>query len=113
MILSLKDPQVDSTFQGASQQITRTITVGNTAHPLTTPFASPADWRDVWMYFLMVDRFNRSDVQPPKSMPYDKPFGGYQGGTFNGIRQRLQYIKASSAESVGAFRLWELSEVVQ
>src|SRR5712692_65819 len=35
-------------------------------------FASPADWRDQWIYFLMVDRFNNSQA-PPRHMPFDDP----------------------------------------
>src|SRR5260370_244796 len=43
---------------------------------------SPADWRDVWIYFLMVDRFNRPDA-PPRHQPWDDPnFDDYQCGPF-------------------------------
>lgn len=52
---------------------------------------SPEDWRDQWIYFLMVDRFNNPS-SPPKSV-YDAKFGGFQGGTIEGIRQQLQYLK--------------------
>ena len=40
-------------------------------------------------------------------MPYDKPFGEYQGGTFNGVRERLRYIK-----DLGAGAIW-LSPVLK
>ncbi|MBY0578367.1 MAG: hypothetical protein K2P57_04905 [Burkholderiales bacterium] len=56
---------------------------------------SPEDWRDIWIYFLMVDRFN-NPISPPNSLPgiaYDAKFGGYQGGTIEGIRQKLGYLK--------------------
>jgi len=33
---------------------------------LLQAFPSPADWRDQWIYFLMVDRFNNS-LAPPRS----------------------------------------------
>jgi glycosidase len=52
---------------------------------------SPEDWRDLWIYFLMVDRFNNPSA-PPKAA-YDANFGGFQGGTIEGIRQKLQYLK--------------------
>src|SRR5205809_2115549 len=52
---------------------------------------SPEDWRDCWIYFLMVDRFN-NPAAPPKAA-FDSPFGGFQGGTIEGIRQRLDYLK--------------------
>jgi glycosidase len=91
-MLSLADPTVRAFF---AQALT------------STPFPSPEDWRDVWIYFLMIDRFNRSDGQPPISLPYDKPFGRYQGGTFNGVRAELPYIK-----NLGARALW-LSPVLK
>ncbi len=91
-MLSLTDPAVQAAFAQA-----RT----------STPFPSPQDWRDVWIYFLMIDRFNRSDGQPPISLPFDKQFGRYQGGTFNGVRAQLQYIK-----NLGARAIW-LSPVLK
>lgn len=69
--------------------------------------ASPADWRDVWIYFLMVDRFNRAGA-PPRHQPWDDPnFDGYQGGTFGGVRAALPYIK-----ELGAGAIW-LSPVLK
>jgi glycosidase len=68
---------------------------------------TPTDWRDGWIYFVMVDRFNRVDA-PPRHQPWDDPrFDGYQGGTFDGVRAALPYIK-----SLGAGAIW-LSPVLK
>lgn len=70
-------------------------------------FPSPADWRDQWIYFLMVDRFNNSSA-PPRHQPFDDPgFFGFQGGNFAGIQDQLGYIKG-----LGAGAIW-LSPVLK
>jgi glycosidase len=107
MLLSLQDPAIRSNFAAASTPTTRTVKVGADTLTFTTPFASPQDWRDVWIYFLMLDRFNRADGRAPVSMPHDRPFGEFQGGTFNGVRERLPYIK-----ELGAGAIW-LSPVLK
>ncbi len=99
MLLSLNDCQ--AAFAQAAQAKTITVTVDGTEHVITTPFPSPEDWRDFWIYFIMLDRFNRNDGQPPKHMPYDTPFGEFQGGTYNGVRAQLKYIK-----ELGAGAIW-------
>ena len=33
-------------------------------------------------------------------MPHDRPFGEFQGGTFNGVRERLPYIKGLGAGAI-------------
>src|SRR5829696_2229882 len=106
MLDSLKDPKVRTAFDQAAKAATKTVQAGGEARTIATPFPSPADWRDVCIYFLMVDRFNRPG-QAPRSMPHDKPFGGFQGGTFNGIRERLKYIR-----DLGAGAVW-LSPVLK
>ncbi len=53
---------------------------------------SPEDWRDVVVYFLMVDRFNNPNAQP-KNLPFDAPFGDFQGGTIAGMQAKLPYLK--------------------
>jgi glycosidase len=64
-------------------------------------FPSPADWRDPWIYFLMVDRFNNSSAAPVHQ-PFDDPnFSGFQGGKVSGIRAQLPYLK-----QLGAGALW-------
>ena len=55
-------------------------------------FPSPADWRDAPIYFLMLDRFDNPQA-PPRNLPFDASFNRFQGGTFEGVRSRLQYIK--------------------
>ena len=107
MLLSLTDPLLRSTFDQAAKKTQRAVKIGTETRAITAPFPSPQDWRDVWIYFLMLDRFNRADGKPPASMPYDKPFGGFQGGTFNGVRDRLSYIK-----DLGAGAIW-LSPVLK
>jgi glycosidase len=67
----------------------------------TSSFPSPADWRDPWIYFLMVDRFNNPSA-PPVHTPFDDPnYFGFQGGKFSGIRAQLPYLK-----KLGAGALW-------
>lgn len=69
--------------------------------PVTGMFPSPEDWRDQWIYFLMLDRFNNPAASPANS-PFDDPnFDGFQGGKFSGVRQKLAYVK-----QLGAGAIW-------
>ncbi len=70
-------------------------------------FPSPEDWRDCPIYFLMVDQFN-NPAKAPNHQPFDDPnFYAYQGGSFDGVRAQLAYIK-----SLGAGAIW-LSPVLK
>ncbi len=63
------------------------------------PFPSPEDWRDLPIYFLMVDRFNNAN-QAPVHLPYDDPqYGDFQGGKFSGIQKKLSYIQQLGTKS--------------
>jgi glycosidase len=63
------------------------------AHP------SPADWRDLWIYFILVDRFANATGAAPAA-PWDSEYGGFQGGTLAGIRGRLDFIRGLGAGAV-------------
>ena len=59
----------------------------------SVPYPSPIDWRDRWIYFLMLDRFNNGGAAP-RHQPFDDPnFYGFQGGKFSGVQEQLAYIK--------------------
>ena len=97
MYTSLYAPEVQTVLDQAESK------AGNAGGP----FASPADWRDQLIYFIIVDRFNNPN-SPPKATPYDSPANNqYQGGTFSGIVQQLDYIK-----NLGAGAVW-LSPVLK
>src|SRR4051812_1683252 len=81
---SLKSQEIVDAFKAAA-------TASLSPDPNKRPVASPADWRDQPIYFLMADRFN-NPTKPPKHK-WDQPFGEYQGGTFNGVKEKLDYIK--------------------
>jgi glycosidase len=73
---------------------------------IPVPFPSPIDWRDTFIYFLMVDRFsNPTDNRVPP--PFESPTGERLGGTLRGVTAKLDYIK-----SLGAGALW-LSPVLK
>lgn len=70
-------------------------------------FPSPHDWRDLFIYFLLVDRFdnNQSDLPPydPASTPKGRdPAQGavFQGGNLKGITRRLDYIRGLGANTI-------------
>lgn len=76
-------------------------------------YPSPADWRDHFIYFLLIDRFHDGREHPPydgttrpRSLE-DHTGAGFQGGTLKGVTEKLTYIKG-----VGATTVW-LSPVLK
>ena len=61
---SVWDAEVQSTLDQAYQPGVKLVYVGNRNVEVLTPFPSPIDWRDTWIYFMMVDRFNNPAVLP-------------------------------------------------
>jgi hypothetical protein len=99
MPASINDAEVRAVFEGARAQTKRIIVGGNPVE-IPTPFPSPEDWRDQWIYFLMVDRFNNPEA-PPHFAPFDGMHGVFQGGTLNGVREQLDYL-----QQLGVGALW-------
>lgn len=71
-------------------------------------FPSPADWRDQFIYFLLVDRFHSGQRNIPAYVPGQTPIGRddpegerWQGGTLKGVTDQLDYIKG-----LGCTALW-------
>jgi hypothetical protein len=103
---SVFGPEVRAVFDGARTAQSRQVRVGNDTITIPTPFPSPQDWRDHWIYFLMIDRFNNPTVGPASTrqnpaVGFDQPFGEFQGGTFDGVMQQLDYIR-----QLGAGAIW-------
>ncbi len=92
MAMSIADAEVKTVMDGAKSQAAHLITLDGKQVEVAAPFPSPADWRDQGIYFLMLDRFN-NPTAPPRQLPYDSIDGSFQGGTFNGVRQQLPYLK--------------------
>jgi glycosidase len=88
MATSLDDPEVIAALSPAR------------VHP------SPADWRDKWIYFLLVDRFNNPNGAP-NFPPHDRMETRYQGGRLRGIQAQIPYLK-----DLGVGALW-LSPVLK
>ncbi len=79
----------------------------STAKPVNvpTPFPSPTDWRDCWIYFFLTDRFNNPNAPP--AAPWNQNYNFWQGGKFEGVRQQLPYL-----QTLGVNAIW-LSPVVK
>ena len=90
-----------SLFDPAIQQVLNQSRANN-----GSLFHSPEDWRDVPIYFLLLDRFN-NPVAPPRNLPFDAQCNQFQGGNYQGVIARLDYIK-----SLGFGALW-LSPVLK
>lgn len=97
---SVASDAVRSVFEGAATPRRVHVSVSGQTVEIATPFPSPEDWRDHWIYFLLVDRFNNPQRSPNHS-PFDGEHGVFQGGTLNGIREQLDYLRA-----LGVGALW-------
>ena len=95
-MVNLLNDAVINTVLNVKPSTTRTT--GGTEIPY--PFPSPADWRDHWIYFLLVDRFDNPGAPPRAADPCDT----YQGGSFAGIMRRLPYLKDSASVPSGCRR---------
>ncbi len=82
MPTSLFAPDFQSVLDRAKQ------TAGTSAGPVP----SPEDWRDPFIYFLMLDRFNNA-TSAPNHAPFDDPnFFEFQGGKFSGSRSSCRTL---------------------
>jgi glycosidase len=82
---------------------------------------SPADWRDQVFYFLLPDRFSNSQESPDKLFDRKDPGkfktadkkkwmeGGkkFQGGTLNGIKSKLMYLRDLGITAVWLAPIWK------
>ncbi len=100
MHTSIWDPDVQAVFDQAKVPEIRSVQVGGRTVEIEVPFASPEDWRDVWIYFLMVDRFNNPGAAP-RHLPWNGEYADFQGGTIEGVREQLDYL-----QGLGAGALW-------
>jgi len=96
---------LDQYAAAAQQQSSKAVTVDGEVVNTPYPFPSPTDWRDCWIYFLMVDRFNNPAAAPNK--PWNQKYGFRQGGTFEGVRRQLAYL-----QTLGVNAIW-LTPVVK
>ncbi|HWQ69280.1 MAG TPA: alpha-amylase family glycosyl hydrolase, partial [Patescibacteria group bacterium] len=75
--------------------------------PQNEVFPSPHDWRDLFIYFLLVDRFDNNQPSLPPYDPENTPKGRdaaqgavFQGGNLRGITRRLDYIRGLGANAI-------------
>ncbi len=109
MAQSITSPDLLQTLtaaqSAAGRNQTRQITVDGQQKTIPFPFPSPVDWRDSWIYFLMIDRF-ANPANAPKGT-WNQIYPHRQGGTFQGVRDQLGYL-----QELGVKALW-LSPVLK
>ncbi|WP_427160583.1 alpha-amylase family glycosyl hydrolase [Aliinostoc sp. HNIBRCY26] len=114
MVSSIYDRLVQDVFSVAKRTTKKQINLVNEnqdviQREVISPFPSPEDWRDVWIYFIMVDRFNNPSAAPVSAWDNFDGNGNFlgrnglvfQGGTLEGIRQKLEYL-----EKLGVGAIW-------
>jgi glycosidase len=106
MPTSVYSQDVKDALAEAAARRTKHVTVNGRARQVAAPFPSPEDWRDQRIYFLLVDRFNNPGAAPLHP-PWDGAVDRFQGGTFNGVRAQLDYLR-----DLGMTALW-LSPVLK
>jgi uncharacterized repeat protein (TIGR03803 family) len=69
-------------------------------------YPSPTDWRNENIYQILTDRFyngnpSNDSVEASRGSPYDPTYNaGIHGGDFQGIQNKLDYIKALGATAI-------------
>jgi glycosidase len=110
MATAVFDEEVTNTLRTlqdeARRETAKTVTLDSGKVTIPTPFPSPIDWRDMTIYFLMLDRFNHPGA-PPASGRWDREFDRRQGGTFRGVQEQLGYL-----QELGVNAIW-MSPIVK
>jgi hypothetical protein len=57
------------------------------------------DWRDCWIYFLMLDRFN-NPAAGPRGPAWNQIYNSRHGGTFKGVQAQLGYLADLGAKAI-------------
>jgi glycosidase len=96
---------LDAYLTAARTAVTRTVVLDGSQVQIPFPYPSPEDWRDCWIYFLLIDRFKNSAAAP--NFDWNRKYGFRQGGTFNGVQAQLPYL-----EQLGVKAIW-LSPVLK
>lgn len=91
------DAPIAETQKQAAKQSTKQVLVDGNPVIIPSPFPSPIDWRDQWIYFLMTDRFN--NVKAPNAQ-WDRKYNFRQGGTFNGVRRQMGYLQKLGGRAI-------------
>jgi glycosidase len=99
MVDSVNSKAFSDVLKNAKIPELKDINIGDSIVKIRTPFPSAEDWRDMIIYFIMIDRFN-NPVSEPKYR-WNESCDCFQGGTFNGICEKLDYIK-----SLGFSAIW-------
>lgn len=102
-------PQVQSVLDAylaaALNPSFKSVSIDGRAVQVPYPHPSPADWRDCWIYFLLIDRFQNPNAPP--AFTWNKKYGFRQGGTFKGVQAQLAYL-----QQLGVNAIW-LSPVLK
>lgn len=98
-------PEVEAAFQEIRAPRLKRVSVDGSERQVPFPFPSPGDWRDHWIYFLLLDRFHNPSAAP--RFTWNQKCGARQGGTFNGVRAQLGYL-----QDLGVGSIW-LSPVLK
>src|SRR4051812_27246623 len=74
--------------------------------PKQKPFPSPRDWRDIFIYQLLIDRFDDDLDHPPYNPTTARrgrdpaQAGLFQGGKIKGITRRLDYLQGLGCNAI-------------
>lgn len=102
MPTSIFDPRFAEVIEAARERArsgsTTTVDVSGVDVGVPDPFPSPVDWRECWIYFLMIDRFNNPAMAPRGT--WNQRYDFRQGGTLAGVTAQLDYLRDLGARAV-------------
>lgn len=84
--------------QAARERRTRSVRVDGKRVAIPVPFPSPGDWREIPIYFLLLDRFN-NPLAPPNGV-WNRRFDFRHGGIFKGVQAQLGYLAALGMRAI-------------
>lgn len=88
---SIHSREILAALRQACRPRRKEVWCGDRLVDIPAPFPSPGDWRDHWIYSLLVDRFH-NPLAPPRA-PWNRAQCQFQGGNFAGVRAQLPYLR--------------------